>query len=162
MINKIAIIIFSFFIAIALTIFPVPHWAIWLRPLWVPMLLCCWVLVRPQWVHIGYAFFLGLFLDVLLGTMLGVHALGLSLLCYLIAKYQRRIILCPLVQQSIAVFIVLFCYQFLLFVVQAFFGQLPGTWAYWLPVFPSVIVWPLMYLLVRQLGAGEKFGVGGA
>lgn len=156
MIKGVVFICVSIFIALALTILPVPEWAIWLRPLWVPMVLTAWVLVLPERVSIGVAFAIGLFMDILLGTLLGEHALVLTILAYVAAKFQRRIHLFPLSQQTAVVFFLLVVYQVVRYWVQGFVGQLPGTWAYWLPLFTSTLLWPWVYLLFRNYAARIK------
>lgn len=151
MTTKITIILLTFFLAMALTIVPMSGWTMWLRPMWIPMVLISWIMLKPQWVHIGFAFFIGLIMDILLGTILGEHALLLSLVCYLIVTLQKKIVLIPLNQKLIAVCWVLFCYQMTQLMVQASIGQLPGTWLYWLPLFSSALCWPLVHLFIEQV-----------
>lgn len=156
MIKGIILIGASIVTALALTILPLPEWAIWLRPLWVPMVITAWVLVLPERVSIGIAFAIGLIMDILLGTLLGEHALVLTILAYVSAKFQHRLRLFPLWQQTTVVFFLLFIYQLVRYWVQGFLGQLPGTWAYWLPLLSSTLLWPWVYLLLRDYATRSK------
>lgn len=157
MYNKLSIFVLTFLAAIALTIVPLPHWAVWLRPMWVPMLLITWVMLKPEWAHIGIAFVVGLFLDVLLGTIMGEHALALSFVCYFVARFHHNLKLFPISQQALVVFLLLFCYQFIGFWIQHFVSHAAGTWWYWLPILPSALLWPLLFWMMQSLTAERKF-----
>lgn len=83
---KFWIIYCSFFIAIILqTILFFPKtWNI--HPSWTMILLIYWITISPYQVNIGTGFILGLILDVILGSILGIHALSLSIIVYLIIR----------------------------------------------------------------------------
>lgn len=76
----------SFCIAILLqTILCIPQ--IWnIYPSWVLILLMYWIMMSPCQVNIGTGFTLGLILDIILGSILGIHALSLSILSYLVIR----------------------------------------------------------------------------
>lgn len=137
-------IIITFLLAMMLAIFPLPEWLNLLQPLWVVMLMIYWVLNAPQYVGVGCAWFIGLLLDVLTGTVLGVHALALVIISYIVIKISRRMQLFSVVQQSLTIFMVIILYQAILFWVQAMAGSVPITWYYWLPSLTSAIFWPLI------------------
>lgn len=153
--HKITLIVLSFLIAIALTIVPIPAWALWLRPLWVPMVLCCWVLLYPEWVGLGVAFCVGLAMDVLSITLLGEHALILCLIAFAMAKLQRRLRNRPLAQQAVAIFWMMTFYQIAHYWIQSMVGHSPGTWLYWLPILTSVMIWPPLFVTCRTLSRPE-------
>ena len=73
-------IIFSLLLAMMLAIFPLPGWLNLLRPLWVVMVLMYLVLLMPQHMSVGWAWIIGLLLDVLTGTVLGEHAIALVII----------------------------------------------------------------------------------
>ena len=66
------VIVFSFFIAYLLAIVPFPEWAMNYRPEWVPMVLIYWVMALPYRIGIGSAWIVGLVLDILEGSILGL------------------------------------------------------------------------------------------
>lgn len=76
----------SFIVAMVLqTILFFPKmWNIY--PSWVMLILIYWVTVSPYQVNIGTSFILGLILDIILHSILGVHALSLSILSYIIIR----------------------------------------------------------------------------
>jgi hypothetical protein len=73
-----------------------------LRPQWVAMTLIFWALALPDRVGVFWAFGSGLVLDVATGTLLGHHALGLSVVVYAGGgAAPQRIRIFPLWQQAV-------------------------------------------------------------
>lgn len=135
----------SFFFAALLTIMPLPVWLVWLRPAWLLMVLMYWCLRNPYQVGLGIAWLLGLFADILCGTLLGEQAFGFVLVAFLVARFHVRINHFPFHQQMLIVFGLLVVYQMVVLWVQAALGQLPDLWLYWLPSVVGTLLWPLVY-----------------
>ena len=64
-------IIISIVLALMLAIAPVPAWADAFRPDWVTMTLIYWTMNLPRSYGVGWAWAIGLILDVAQGTLLG-------------------------------------------------------------------------------------------
>ena len=73
-------IVMSFIGGMLLTIFPMPDWFSAIRPQWCALILLYWCFALPMHVGIISGWCVGLLLDVLLGTLLGQHALGFACL----------------------------------------------------------------------------------
>ena len=73
-----SVIVFTFIVALVLTIVPLPDGLAQVRPDWVGLVLIYWCLALPDRVSVGYGFMLGLLTDVLTGTLLGftINAAG--------------------------------------------------------------------------------------
>src|SRR5471030_300849 len=97
--SKWFIISITFLGAFVLTLLPMPDWTVWLRPAWVLLVLIYWTMEVPYRVNIGIAWFIGILLDVLNGTLLGEHALALTVVCYIVARMHSRLLMFPLLQQ---------------------------------------------------------------
>lgn len=65
-------------VAVALAIVPLPAVLEPFRPPWVTMVLIYWCMMWPRLCGVLTAFIAGLMLDVLFGSLLGQHALSLS------------------------------------------------------------------------------------
>lgn len=144
------IIPFSLVVAILLTLLPMPVWTVWLRPVWVLMVLIYWTMMMPYRVNVGTAWIMGLLLDVLNGTLLGEHALALTVVIYFVSKMHSQLRMYPILQQSFWVLLFVLLYQFALFCVQGFLGELPKTWLYWSTSLTSMLLWPWIFVILRD------------
>jgi rod shape-determining protein MreD len=144
-------------IAMMLTILPLPNWSIWLRPEWVMLVVVYWCLAIPERMSVGIAWGVGLLLDILEGTLLGQHALALAVVAYFIVKFHPRIRLFPIWQKTFIVFVLSLVYLGLLYWIQGMMGVLPNTWEYWLPAITTALLWPWVFIILRDLR--RKFNV---
>lgn len=136
--------------AFFLTLLPMPDWTVWLRPAWVLLVLIYWVMTVPYRINIGTAWMIGLILDLLEGTLLGEHALALILPLYLVSRMHIRLRMYPLLQQGLSIFILVLIYQFTLYCIQGFIGVLPSSHLYWLSSVTSMLLWPWLYVVMRD------------
>jgi rod shape-determining protein MreD len=137
-------------IALILAMLPMPEWTIWLRPVWVLMVLIYWAMTVPQRVSVGVAWIVGLTMDLLTGTVLGEHALAYALVIYVVAHLHMRLRMYPMLQQGMSVFIFVLLYQFILYCIQGFIGELPRSQLYWMPSLTSTLLWPWLFVLLRD------------
>src|SRR3990167_2675962 len=137
--NAIAI---TLFVALFLMLLPMPAWTMCARPAWVLMVLIYWTMNTPYHVNVGIAWTVGLLVDILTGTMLGEHALALTIVVYLAYRSRMRIKMYPMLQQGLSIFIFILIYQFILFCIQGFVGEAPRSSLYWLSSLTSVLLWP--------------------
>jgi rod shape-determining protein MreD len=149
-------IILSLLLAIVFTIMPLPSWATWFRPLWVLLVLCYWAMALDGQVGVGWAWLLGLLLDILQGSVMGEHALVLSCCVYLVCKLRRQLRLNPLWQQAVVIFILCLFYQATVYLIQGMLGQAPASGLYWFAMFTSALVWPWIFILLRDLRRGRN------
>lgn len=144
------IIPLSFVIAFILTLLPMPGLFIWLKPAWILMVLIFWAMTLPETVNVGIAWIVGIFLDVLESTLLGEHALALTLVTYLVVRMHSRLYMFPVLQQSLCIFLFVLLYQFILFCIKGFLGTVPSHWLYWSSALTSMILWPWISITMRE------------
>lgn len=144
------LIMLSLLVAMMLTILPLPIWAGWVRPLWVPAVVFYWALAVPERFSIGAAWCVGILLDVLLGTLLGENALGLTLTVFVISKLFPRIRLFPMWQQVGVVILLSLCHLMLLFWMQGLIGQPVLAWQFWVPALSTGLLWPWLFIVLRD------------
>lgn len=140
-------------VALMLAIAPVtdavqPFW-----PDWVLLTLIYWALTLPRHYGVGVAWLTGLVVDVAQGTLLGQHALAMSAIIFLTARFHLQLRVFPLSQLTLTVAAMLGLYQFLLFWINGVAGiSVPAT-KYWGPVLSGTLVWPLVYWISGLVNA---------
>ncbi len=146
-----AVIVLSFIVAYMLTAMPLPSWAVDWRPAWVTIVLIYWCLALPERVNIGIAWLLGLFLDVQQGTVFGQHAVSLTVVAYIIIVTHQRVRVFPLTQQALLVCVLVLLAQLLMLWIRGMTGITPQHWTYWAPAVSSMIIWPWLFIILRDL-----------
>ncbi len=121
------------------------------RPLWVPLTLAYWALREPRISTLLPAFIIGLMLDVLFGTVLGQHSLGLVLVVYFVERLRGIFILFPLWQATFALIPAWALYSFLMFWVDGALDHRADAWLRWLPVLSTTLFWPLLFSVMETL-----------
>jgi len=148
--NRWSLIGFTLFMAVVLTLLPMPNWAIWARPAWVLLVLIYWSIMAPHRVNIGVAWVMGIILDVLCGTLLGEHAFALVIVTFFVVRMHNQLRVYPALHQSMWVLVFVVIYQFILFCIQGFLGDAPKTLLYWSSSFTSMIIWPWISMMIRD------------
>lgn len=137
--------------ALLLSLMPLPEVAQPMRPHWVALVLIYWNLEAGRLRAMGSGFALGLLLDVVTGTLLGQHALGLVILCYLLERFHARIRFFPPWQQAAVVLALLFNDRIVHLWVVGLAGEGWPQWSWWLSPVVSVLFWPWLFLLLDRL-----------
>jgi len=145
------VVLGTLLVAWLLTILPMPGWAVVLRPQWTALVLIFWVLTLPDRIGVFWSFFVGLMLDVVAGTVLGQHALSFSVMGYLVVELQQRIKLFHFWQQTLSVWLLLTAERLLSLWILGATGQPMPTLTYWLAPVVGMLLWPWLYLLLRDL-----------
>jgi len=145
------VILVSFIVALALTIMPLPEAMEVARPEWVIMVLVYWVMALPARIGVGIAWIAGLLLDVVRDALLGQYALTLALIAFIVIYLHQRMRVFPVWQQALAVGLLVILQYILVFWIKGLTGELPQFWKMLLPAFSTVLFWPPVFLLMRQL-----------
>jgi len=139
--HRLAPVVISVIAALMLAIAPMPEWAEAFRPNWVALTLIYWAMNLPASYGVGWAWVIGLVLDVAQGTLLGQHALALSLVIYVTVKFHLQFRQFPALQLTATVFALLAIYQFILFWINGVAGFHAPAVNYWGPVIAGTLVW---------------------
>lgn len=151
---QLLILVFLFVVALVLEIIPWPAGFQGLRPAWIVLVLIYWVLALPNKVSVGFAFLVGLFWDVILGSILGVHALVLSVALYFIAKYHLILRNLSLWLQGILVMLYISLIRFAIFCIEFLLHSAEFNTQELLGAVISGILWPWVFLLMRHIRRG--------
>lgn len=133
-----------------LTLVPLPDVLEPLRPYWIGLVMIYWAMEVPDPIHLGSAFLLGLLLDLLTASLMGLHALSLVVLVYLVRRFRARIRFFPPWQQAVAVLALLVNDRIIQLWALLLLGEPLPTWRYWLAPLVGMAVWPWLFLALDQ------------
>ena len=130
--------------------------AVW-RPAWVALVLIYWCMAVPEHVGVLVGWTVGLLLDVMTGTLLGQHALGLGVVAYVTQRVHRRVRVLSLWRQGVTIFGLVFLYQALVLWSNGIRGLPVTASGYWTAPLVSAFLWPWVFLVLRA--ARRRYGV---
>jgi rod shape-determining protein MreD len=145
------VIALTLLIGFILTIMPLPEWASSYRPQWVALILIYWCMAMPERIGVGISWSTGFLLDVLTGTLLGQHALGFSVIAYIMLKLHLRVRVMPLRQQVFTIFILLLVERLLALWSTGAAGYPTPSLLYWITPLISTLLWPWVFIVLRDL-----------
>ena len=155
------VILLSLLLALVLMVMPIPNSVPaevgYARPNWVLMVIFYWVIALPQRVGVIVGWCSGITLDVLLGTLLGLHGFCVMLTAWFAAAAYQRMRMYSVWQQSVVILLTTLVFQLVLMTLS---GLLTGSeWhlLQFLPAATSALFWPWVFLLLRM--ARRRFGV---
>ena len=155
------VIALTFLVAMVLAVLPMPEMFPveigYLRPEWVVLVLIYWVIALPQRVGIVIAWMVGFLTDVLLGSLLGQHAMSFVVVAYIAVSLYQRLRMFSIWQQSLVVFAIVGLNQLINFWIESIAGLTEWNLWYLLASVMSAFLWPWIYLLLRYLR--RRFGV---
>jgi len=141
-------VIVTILIALMLMMIPLPNWAESFRPDWVMLILIYWAMMLPRTWSVGYAWIIGIVLDVAQGTLLGQHAVALCFIVFITVRFNLLLRVFPVSQLTATVFVLLALYQFLLFWINGVAGVTAPAIDYWAPVISGTVIWPAAYMFL--------------
>lgn len=145
-------------IALLLSIVPLPTWLTFFRPEWLIILVIYYCIAFPRFSVLSFAWCLGLLLDVLYGSLLGMHALGLTMVAYFSHLFYKQMRVQSLWQQAIWVFFLVLLNQMLCLLIKMMIGE-PYNYSYLFPAASSMVVWPLCATILLRLEQRTSFMV---
>ncbi len=148
---QLTVISVIFIMAFILEIMPWPTQFYAFKPAWLILVLTYWVLALPEKISVGSSFVLGLIWDVILGSILGVHALVLSCCGYIIAKYHQIIRNLSLWQQSLFIMLLIAVVRLAVFALEYGLHRVQFNGLYLFSAVLSGLLWPWIYLLLRKI-----------
>lgn len=145
------IIFGTFILAFSLSELPLPTFLEWWRPEWVAMLVIYWIMALPQRFGIGTAWLVGLMLDVLNGSVLGINALALTVIAFITLSFHKRFRMYPVWQQALVVLLLISMNQLIFYWFQAIAGTVAGSFHFLIPALVSALLWPWVFVILRSI-----------
>jgi rod shape-determining protein MreD len=145
------VIVATFLVALILSVLPWPVWTEQFRPDWVGMVLIYWCMALPNRVGVGTGWLAGLILDVLFGSTLGENALAKSVIAFLTVHLHLQLRMYPRWQQAAVVLALVSLGNLIVLWIKHLTGHAPLTWAYFTPGVVSMLLWPWLFVILRDI-----------
>jgi rod shape-determining protein MreD len=145
------IILLTLLIAIIASIMPLPLSVDAFRPDWVLIVLMYWCMALPDRVNIITAWVMGFLLDVILGSVLGVHAAAMAIAVYIVAENFQKIRNFSIWQQALITGVLAALYHLVVFWLQHFLINVAFLTSYLYPVITTIVLWPWVFYLLRKV-----------
>lgn len=143
-------------LAFMLSALPLPVSVQWVWPEWVLVVFLYWVIALPHRFGLGWALMLGLLLDLLQGNYLGVNALAMVCVTFLVVLMYRRLRMYRLWQQAFMVFFLVAINQFISYWGQGIGSNTSsGIW-FLLPAITSGLLWFWLFVVLRGVRRAFK------
>ena len=143
-------------IAFMLSALPMVDWVQWGWPKWVLVVFIYWVIALPHRFGMGWAFILGLLLDLLQGSHLGVNALAMVVVTFFVTLMYRRLRMYRAWQQSFMIFFLVVINQFISYWLQGIGSNASvGLW-FLLPAPVSGFLWLWLVVVLRGIRRAFK------
>lgn len=149
LLNSYRVIYSVFLLGLIGAIYPLPIFLNAFRPEWMVMIIFYWVLALPHRISIIHAFVLGILLDLLLGSTLGMHALLFSLLAYIISIGYQRIRYFTLVQTTLLVGVFVLVTKLALYGLASSLQEIVLHKHYFWSIITSMLIWPWFFFFMR-------------
>jgi rod shape-determining protein MreD len=140
----------SVVVALLLSVVPLPDAIVAFRPDWVAVVLLYWSLIEPRRYGLLSAFWIGIVLDSLTGSLLGQHSLALLLIVYLSQRLYLRIRTFPASQVATIVIGLLALYELVLLLIDGFARRDVALIERWGPVVTGGLLWLLVLAVIER------------
>ena len=154
--ERVSTLVLVLIVAVLLTLLPLPDAASPLRPYWVGLVLVYWALEVKEMVSLGLAFMVGIVLDTLTGSLMGMHALSLVIMIYLVQRFRARLRFFPPWQQALSILALLVNDRIIQLWIYTLLGESLPTWQYWVAPLMGMAIWPWLFLLLDRIRAGRR------
>jgi len=144
------IILLTLLLSLIAAIMPMPISIDTFRPDWVLVVTMYWAIALPSRVNVITAWVMGLLLDILLGSILGIHAAAMAMTIYIASGNFQKIRNFSLWQQSLVIGVLAALYHLIVFWLQRLLTDVVFLPSYLYPVITSMILWPWAFLLLRK------------
>ena len=146
----------SILVALLLGLLPLPAMLQPLRPYWLALVLAYWLLEDHERVGLGLAFTIGLLADVAFGSLLGEHALRLTVITFILQRFRPQLRFYPMAQQALAIGGLLLNDQIIVTAAHFVLGQPIRGWMHWWAPLIGAALWPPLFVLLDGLRVGRK------
>lgn len=148
------LIVASLIVALLVAVIPIASRFALIRPELVCLIVIYWVMAAPQRVGVVYAWTIGLFQDVVEGSVWGGHAMALSIVAFVCLVSYQRIRNYAIWQQTLWVFVFVGAHQVIVNWIQGIAGYHSSVHILLIPSVITALCWPIVYLGLQRMRVG--------
>ena len=141
----------SFALALLFLVVPLPFESRWWRPELVALLVVFWATFQPQYFGVFSAWLVGLLLDIVSLSPLGLHTLGLMVIAYISYLSYQRVRSYAIWQQAAWVFVLVGIYRLFDNWANSSIGINVDTNTLLLTALITAFLWPLLVVVLEKL-----------
>jgi rod shape-determining protein MreD len=141
----------SLFFGLLLQIFPINNVTAFWRPQFLLMTTIYWIFKNPSQYGVGFAWLIGIILDIFAGEMYGRYAIGFSFCAYILMILSKRIQHFNLFYQALLIFFVVLLNQLLTVSVSLLYRPSWDLIALIAPGITSAFAWPILLLFLNKI-----------
>ena len=142
---------FSSFIALALTILPMPQWILHFWPDWMALVVIYWSLTVPDRVGPWIGFLIGTVLEVLFVRNFGVLGFGMATLAFLVNRASLQLRVLSVWQQMIVIGLFIGIFKLITGWLYGLIDDFTITDEYWYSLLGGMLIWPFVFILLQEL-----------
>lgn len=137
--------------AVWLAMIPLPAAIDSFRPDWAALAILYWTIASPHHIGVITAWVVGLVLDMLLGSTIGIHALGMTVITFIATSNYQVIRNFSVWQQALVMGFLIFISQLLVFWIEHLFASPKMNPRFLWAAISSTLLWPSVYLFLRYI-----------
>jgi rod shape-determining protein MreD len=149
--NLFLVICLSSFIALTLTVIPLPQWVFYFRPDWMALVVVYWALTVPDRVGPWIGFAIGTVLEVLFVRNFGVLGFGMAILAFMVNRASLQLRVLSFWQQMLVVGIFVGIFKLVTGWLYGLIADFTITGEYWYSLLGSMLTWPFIFILLQEL-----------
>lgn len=145
------LIIVSFLLSLGLTILPLPADLLAVNPSWCLLTLLFWTYGYSHRVNVGIAWCIGVLVDSLTGTLLGMHAFSFVVIVFIFDLFCRRFHMFHPLQQSIVIGVLMGINVLILIILGQFFSVVTVNHLELFGIITTALCWPFYQHIGQKL-----------
>lgn len=146
-----ALIHLSLLMALFLSLIPWPDGLRMFMPQWTAIIIAYWSLHEHNRTVMLLAFFYGLMLDVLMGSLLGKHGMALVALSFLVSKSAKQLRMTSFWQLLLMVLVLLFNDILIRLFIDWVNYKYKPHWHDFLPLISVLFIWPWLHYILNRI-----------
>lgn len=143
-------IIVSVIVASVLIVYPLSYGLSAWRPEYMLLLVMFWVLCQPTWCGVWFAFAMGMFVDLLVGSPLGLNALSFVIVSFVARFFIREKRILTFLHIWVIVSLATLAHLLLQWLMQVMGGIDFALARHWQPLPTTIAVFPLVYYVLKR------------